>query len=328
MGGSVTGPVTAPPAAPFESRPDRGHPEPDGAGPAKASAVPSPERFAGSDTSADRRQRVILRIWEAGWRFPSNVGSPAVHHWISRGCWPPDRMLPRRAIRWVPRLALPGVADGLPPLSSSAAGVMLYGFVAPEATERVRALRAVPLSGAGTLIADGFRPPNAPPAPRWSLAEGAGLGIGVRAAEEGAVLIAEDVASALALSLIYSEAEVGAVFAAANSDALGTLASAFTPGRPVFVFPDEPSPLRFEAIRHACRSAGRPLPEIRMMPGGKSPAQALSEAIHSQSGGVRTNRATLADAFRRVLSRKSPPLEAGTPAAAQVLPPSPLPAPD
>ena len=292
--------------------------------------MPSPEPSVGSGESAAvrARQQAIRRIWDAGWRLPANAGSPAHHHWISRGCWPPNRILPRQSIRWVPRLTLPAVTPGLPPLGPPAAGVMLLGFVAPQAPERVRALRAVPLSGAGTPIEDGFRPPDAPPAARWSLAEESGLGIGVRALEQGAVLIAEDVASALALSLIYSETEAGAVFAAANSDELGTLASAFAPGRPVFVFPDEPSALRFEAIRHACRSAGRPLPDIRMMPGGWSPAQALSEAVQHQSGAVPTNRAALTDAFRRVLSRKAPPLEGGMPAAAQALPASPLPAPD
>lgn len=73
-------------------------------------------------------------------------------------------------------------------------------------------------------------------------------------------MIAEDVASAPTLSLICSETEAGAVFAAGGAHGRGLLAVAFLQERRVFVFPDEPSPIRLEAIRYACRRAGTTRP--------------------------------------------------------------------
>lgn len=273
----------------------------DGAGRPAGAATEAP------DTRA--RERAVRRTWEAGRPFPGTATSPALEHWVSRGCWPPDRTLPGTAVRWVPRLAVPRVAHGLPPFDAATVGVMLYGFAAPRAAGRICALRGVPLSSDGTKVANGFRPPDASPQARWSLAETRGLGVGVRAGGSGAALVTESVASALALSLIYPEVEAGAVFAAGSTEGLGALVSQFARGRPVFVFPDEPSPIRLEAIHHACREAGHPDPRIRMMPGGKNPADALFEAVHRQSGGVLADRRALAAGFRRVLARTTPPLE-------------------
>ena len=217
-------------------------------------------------------------------------------------------MLPRRAIRWVPRLTVPAVEHGLPPLSPAAAGVMLYGFAAPEAAGLIRALRAVALTSGGAPVADGFRPPDASPRPQWSLSERRDLGVCLRTSDRGAVLIAEDVASALALSLIYPEGDAGTIFAAASADALGTLACRFKPELPVFVFPDASPSIRSEAIRHACREAGRPSPEIRMMPGGKNPADALAGAVGDGLGAALEPRTAFSVALRRALSRPAPPL--------------------
>ena len=263
-----------------------------------------------NDPEARARELAVRRIWDTGGRCRGYALSPARRHWVSRGFWPTDRMLPPHAIRWVPRLTVPEVEHGLPTLSPTAAGVMLYGFAAPEAAGVVRALRAVPLSGDGTPVADGFRPPDASPQPRWSLSESRDLGVCVRNSACGAVLIAGDVASALALSLIYSEQDAGVICAAVSADAVGTLACRFDSERSVFVFPDDMPRTEVQAIRHTCREAGGPRPEIRRVPGGKSPADALAAAVRRESGGALEEPTMLAVAFQRALARTAAPLQA------------------
>lgn len=186
---------------------------------------------------------------------------------------------------------------------------MIYGFSAPGDPRQILAVRAMPLAGVGAVVADGFRPPDAGARASWSIGSEQGLGVALRATQDGPVLIADDMASGLALSLIYSEAEAGTVFATAGTEGLAALAAAFRPGRPVFVFPDQPSPILFEVIRHTFRQARRRLPVIRMMPGGANPAAALSQAIHRQLDGDTATRTRLAAAFPPILLRRGPSLE-------------------